>query len=253
MLETPAEPEFLKIMHHAYNFLKETASTEPSWLHSDASHENTLDKIISHSVERSVSAHEQLYVEGEMHARLYLVMSGVIGSYKLLADGRRQICSFAYPGDILGTECTERHLNNAEALSPSVVRSIASSEIDKLIMNEPGFGQTLLRITAMELAHTREQLLALGRKTAAEKLITFLLDIARRNSVPGCSEVQFDLPLRRCDIADYLGLTVETVSRNFTRLKVSGVIRLLSRNKVLIEDVTLLYAMAHGGEHTRSF
>ncbi len=230
--------------------LVEPASAVSSWFQSDTVHTSTLGKSISSSVERHIIAHEHLYFEGELHSRIYLVISGVVGTYKLLADGRRQICSFAYPGDILGVECTERHLNNAEAFSDTVVRSIASNEIDKLIMNEPGFGRALLRMTAIELANTREQLLALGRKTAAEKLITFLSDIACRNTSKGQSLVQFELPLKRCDIADYLGLTVETVSRNFTRLKASGVITLLSSNTILIKDVNLLYAMAHGGEHT---
>jgi len=225
------------------------ATSVSPWLNTDSGNPISLGHSISCTVERHFSEHEHLYLEGEVQSHIYLVTSGVIGTYKLLADGRRQICAFAYPGDILGVECAQRHLNNAEALSDAVVRSIPSVAIDKLIMTEPGFGQALLRITAKELAGTREQLMSLGRKTAIEKLATFLLSIAQRNVPADGQGVQIDLPMKRCEIADYLGLTVETVSRNFTRLKASGVIRLLSSNRIQVQDLKLLEAMA-GGEDT---
>ena len=115
-------------------------------------------------------------------------------------------------------------------------------------MSEPGFGKTLLQITATELANTKEQLLSLGRKTAAEKLASSLLSIARRSPTSDGSEIYLHLPMKRCDIADYLGLTVETVSRHFTRLKQAGVIRLLSSNEIIVDDLTSLGALANGNE-----
>lgn len=228
-----------------------SASTVSPWLNTDARNPIVLGNSISTSIVRDISVNEHIYLEGEIQSHIYLVISGVIGTYKLLGDGRRQICTFAYPGDILGVDCAQRHLSNAEALSESLVRSIPVNAIDKLIVSEPGFGQALLRITAMELAGTREQLLSLGRKSATEKLATFLLNIARRNALCGQSEIQFDLPMKRSDIADYLGLTVETVSRNFTRLKVAGIIKLLSSNRIQIDDIDVLEALADGDDSRR--
>lgn len=228
-----------------------SASTVSPWLNTDARNPIVLGNSISTCIVRDISVNEHIYLEGEIQSHIYLVISGVIGTYKLLGDGRRQICTFAYPGDILGVDCAQRHLSNAEALSESLVRSIPVNAIDKLIVSEPGFGQALLRITAMELAGTREQLLSLGRKSATEKLATFLLNIARRNALCGQSEIQFDLPMKRSDIADYLGLTVETVSRNFTRLKVAGIIKLLSSNRIQIDDIDVLEALADGDDSRR--
>ncbi|MFK7992498.1 MAG: helix-turn-helix domain-containing protein [Granulosicoccus sp.] len=235
---------------HSSSFVSAASSVSP-WLNTGVRPPVSLGSSISTSVDRHVAAQEHLYLEGEIQSHIFLVLSGVIGSYKLLPDGRRQICAFSYPGDILGIECEQWHLNHAEALSETVVRSIPATAIDKLIMSEPGFGQALLRITAMELASTREQLLSLGRKTAKEKLATFLLNIARRHALPGMSEAQFDLPMKRYDIADYLGLTVETVSRNFTRLKTSGMIRLVSSQRVQVDDMNLLEITANGGDSIR--
>jgi len=238
------------MQHVSQSPISSVSSVSP-WLNSDARNPIRLGNSISCSIDRKIPINAHLYLEGELQSHIFLVTSGIIGTYKLLADGRRQICRFAYPGDILGVDCAKRHLNNAEALSDSVVRSIPVSAIDKLIDSEPGFGQTLLHITAMELAGTREQLLSLGRKSASEKLATFLLSIARRSALPGNSEVLFDLPMKRCDIADYLGLTVETVSRNFTRLKVAGVIELLSSHQIKIGDIELLKALADGDDFLR--
>ena len=226
-------------------------STESLWVDADISDTSTLGHTIAGCIDRDVYVHEHLYLEGEMQTHIYLVTAGVIGTYKLLSDGRRQVCTFAYPGQILGIECADKHMNHAEALCHSAVRSIPSNAIDRLIMDEPGFGQTLFRITAMELASTNELLVSLGRKTAAEKLATFLLNIARRNASASQHDVQIELPMKRCDIADYLGLTVETVSRHFTKLKLSGVIRLLSSNRICIDDMHLLDALAKGDTPTK--
>jgi CRP/FNR family transcriptional regulator len=218
------------------------------WLQTNESVLTSLGQTVSSTKERMLADHEHLYLEGDSQSHVYLVLSGVIGTYKVLADGRRQISTFAYPGDILGLDCSGVHVNNSESLGVSKVRCIPIYAIDKLIMSEPGFGQTLLRITATELADTRDQMLSLGRKSAAEKLATFLVGICRRNSYAGQSEDIIHIPMKRCDIADFLGLTVETVSRNFTKLKQLGVISLLSSSSIQINNREILELMADGDE-----
>lgn len=222
--------------------------TVAPWLNTNAIDHVSLGHTISCLNERVLQEHEHLFLEGERQTHIYLVLEGVVGMYKLLSDGRRQISTFAYPGDILGLDCTDSHVNNSEALSPSRVRCIPVNAIDKLIRNEPGFGQALLRLAASELAETREQMLSLGRKSAAEKLATFLVRIARRSTAIGQASDTIQIPMKRCEIADFLGLTIETVSRNFTKLKVSRVIRLKSKSEIEILNLALLEAMADGDD-----
>lgn len=195
---------------------------------------------------KTLSQHEHLYLEGNHQTHVYMLESGVIGTYKMLADGRRQIVGFAYPGDMLGLDHPNLYANSAEALSECEVRCIPVTAIDKLIETEPGFGQTILRMTSLELAEAREQLVSLGRKSAMEKLATFLLRIARRNEQVGLDGTTVHLPMKRADIGDYLGLTIETVSRNLTKLKVSRVIQLKSNSEIRILDRAALELMAEG-------
>lgn len=223
------------------------------WLSGSSIDNVSLGHTVSCMAVRAYGEHEHLYVEGEKQSHVYLVVEGVVAMYKLLADGRRQITTFAYPGDMVGLDSVGIHVNNAEALVDSKVRCIPVNAIEKLIRTEPGFGQALLFLTASELAETREQLLALGRKSAAEKLATFLLRIARRSAVvEGEFEQMLVIPMKRCEIADFLGLTIETVSRTFTRLKVAEVIRLKSNSEVVLLDVEKLEAIANGGINTFS-
>lgn len=235
------------MQHLATQSLSAIASVSP-WLSTNSLDSISLGKTVSCTTERTLTEHEHLHFEGDSQTHVYLVLSGVISTYKVLSDGRRQISTFAYPGDILGLDCARKHVNNAESLGLSRIRCIPINAIDKLIMSEPGFGQTLLRITATELADTRDQMLSLGRKSAAEKLATFLLGICRRNNFAGQTEDIIHIPMKRCDIADFLGLTVETVSRNFTKLKQFGVISMLSNTSIRIDNREVLELMADGDE-----
>jgi CRP/FNR family transcriptional regulator len=126
------------------------------------------------------------------------------------------------------------------------VRCIPDNAIEKLIRSEPGFGQAILFLTASELAETREQMLSLGRKSAAEKLATFLLRISRRSMAIGQSGNILSIPMKRSEIADFLGLTIETVSRTFTRLRVARVIQLQANSQVEVIDMEQLKSIAEG-------
>jgi CRP/FNR family transcriptional regulator len=201
---------------------------------------------VSCTVEKTLTEHEHLFLEGEKQTHVYLVVEGVVGMYKLLADGRRQISTFAYPGDIIGLDSIGTHVNSGEALSKALVRCIPVNAIEKLIRSEPGFGQALLFLTASELAETREQMLSLGRKSAAEKVATFLLRISRRSMAIGQSGDVLSIPMKRSEIADFLGLTIETVSRTFTKLKVARVIRLMANSQVEVIDMDKLVSIAEG-------
>jgi len=201
--------------------------------------------------EKKLTAHEHLYLEGDRQTHIYQVLEGVVGSYHMLPDGRRQIAKFYYPGDLIGVAEQAQFATHAEALSASKVRCIPISCIDSLILTEPGFGRALLSLVATDLSDTREQLLSLGRKTALEKVASFLFNIYSRNNVADTDSENNDVahvPMTRSEIADYLGLTIETVSRCITKLKTSGVIKPETRSTIRILNPDQLEEISVGEE-----
>jgi len=199
--------------------------------------------------EKVLQPHEHLFVAGDVQSHVYQVLEGVISVYELLPDGRRQIATFCYPGDLIGVNNIDQFAHNAESLCAARVRCIPLTAMNRLISTEPGFSTALLGVLSTELAETRDQLLSLGRKSALEKVATFLLRISRRNEREGVDETQLHLPMSRAEIADFLGLTIETVSRNFTKLKVSGIIALPSSAQVQVVNLARLEVSAEGGGH----
>ncbi|HZP09621.1 helix-turn-helix domain-containing protein [Methyloceanibacter sp.] len=181
----------------------------------------------------------EIFAEGETAGYVYKVVSGVVRVSKLLPDGRRQISAFHLPGDMFGFEIDEVHHDSAEAVVPVKVvafrwQGLLGAGASANLVRE------LLTRTMIGLRHTQDHLLLLGRKNALERLAAFLLEMADRS---GSADV-LDLAMPRHDIADYLGLTLETVSRMFAELKEMGRIRLESARRVHVLDMDKLRAMA---------
>ncbi|WP_247887342.1 helix-turn-helix domain-containing protein [Azospirillum sp. SYSU D00513] len=184
---------------------------------------------------------QSLFAEGDAANAVYRVMDGLVRLYKLLPDGRRQIIGFLRGGDMMGLAAGERFAYTAEAVVPSTVRRIPRARVTALMDERPALARTLLAAMTAELMAAQEQMLLLGRKTAREKLATFLLaNDERAQDASG----RIDLPMSRTDIADYLGLTTETVSREFTKLKTARVIRLMEGGKVELVDRDTLSELA---------
>lgn len=175
-------------------------------------------------VQMALRKGEQLFEEGDEADYFYQVVSGAIRSYKLLSDGRRQINAFHLRGDIFGLEADGEHLFSAEALGDVSVVSYRRCRLDAITRENPAFADKIMTATLRNLARAQAHMLLLGRKTADEKIATFLLDMAGRISR---DDEHFELPMQRSDIADHLGLTIETVSRTLTRFARSGLISLL--------------------------
>jgi CRP/FNR family nitrogen fixation transcriptional regulator len=167
---------------------------------------------------------EELFGEGDEAEFFYQVVSGAIRSCKLLSDGRRQIDAFHLPGDIFGIEAGGEHRFSAEAVGSATVIAYRRIRLATLIQDDPAFREKIMTATLSSLARAYDHMLLLGRKTAQEKMATFLLDMAQRLSK---DDANFELPMTRSDIADHLGLTIETVSRTLTQFARSGLIRLL--------------------------
>jgi CRP/FNR family transcriptional regulator, nitrogen fixation regulation protein len=182
----------------------------------------------------------EIYAEGEPASHVYKVISGVVRISKLLSDGRRQISAFHTPGDMFGFEADELHHVSAEAVVPVKVIAYKWQSLLAAGCRSASLARDLLNRTMVGLRDTQEHLLLLGRKNALERVAAFLLDMSKRTKAGSVVE----LPMPRHDIADYLGLTLETVSRMFAELKERGAIRLEGARRVHLLDTERLAAMS---------
>ena len=171
----------------------------------------------------------EIYGEGEPADYLYKVVTGTVRTYKILADGRRQIGSFYLPGDIFGLEVGDEHTFSAEAITDSKCLVIKRSAVMTLAARDNEVARQLWAVTGCELQRVQEHILLLI-KSAQERVAGFLLEMAQRT--PGAETVE--LPMSRQDIADYLGLTIETVSRTMTQLEEAATISLPTSRRIEI-------------------
>jgi CRP/FNR family transcriptional regulator len=186
---------------------------------------------------------EALFVEGDDAESIYEVVQGTVRLYKLLPDGRRQIIGFMTAGHLLGLAPEGRYVYSAEAITGVTVRRYRRSAFDRLLDEVPGLARRLLAAASHELTAAQNQMLLLGRKTAAEKVASFILLTA---SHQGDDVDEVDVPMTRNDIADHLGLTIETVSRTLSKLKAEGLIALPTPTRLEIRDRDRLAGMAAG-------
>ena len=182
------------------------------------------------------SRNMEIYGEGEPAEYLYKVIRGAVRTHKLLNDGRRQIGGFYLPGNVFGMEIDDTHRLSAEAICDSKILVIKRSALVALADRQSDVARELWAMTARELGRLQNLMLTLGRKTAQERLAAFLLEMAARNR--GSDAV--DLPMSRQDIADYLGLTIETVSRTLTQLEKTAAIALPSSRRIVLRDRAVL-------------
>ncbi len=173
---------------------------------------------------------QPLFFEGDPAQHCFKVVSGTVRSCKLLADGRRHVSQFLLPGDFVGLESDGTYRFTVEAVNDATVMRYPRRAMDQLIEQQPRLGKRLLGMLSEGLSAAQAQMLLLGRKSAVERLASFLLSMSERS---GESD-SIALPMTRGDIADHLGLTIETVSRIFSQLKSQGVIQLKASNEVVI-------------------
>lgn len=192
-------------------------------------------------------AEQSVFHEGDPAKRVFMVTQGALKLYTLLADGRRQVTGFMFPGDFLGISVEEDYAFSVEALEPAELYWFSREAFDRFVGHHPHVEHELYRLAAHELAAAQQQMVLLGRKSAAERLASFFLSLLERSEhISGVSEPGFNLPMSRVDIADYLGLTKETVSRMLSDLRNRRLIRLKTQNHVEVLDRNGLRAMAEG-------
>jgi CRP/FNR family nitrogen fixation transcriptional regulator len=182
---------------------------------------------------------EEIYGEGESCEYVYQVVRGAVRTYKLLTDGRRQIGAFHLPGDVFGLDAGSTHRLTAEAITDTTVRLVKRRSLEAAAGLNVQVAHNLWTMTAGDLRHAEDHMLLLGRKTAMEKVATFLLEMDRRLAKAG----MMALPMCRRDIGDYLGLTLETVSRALSQLQAQGVLGFSGARQIVLRNRQRLHNM----------
>jgi CRP/FNR family transcriptional regulator len=197
---------------------------------------------------RSLAAGDTLCWEGDPAEQVFNVTHGMLRLSKLLPDGRRQVTGFAFAGDFIGLSVDEQHPFTVEAVGPARVCRFARSRFDAFVEAHPGLEHRLYAVARHELAAAREQLVLLGRKTAAERLASFIIAMCARTPQQAPEDgFRAALPMSRLDMADYLGLRIETISRELAALKSARMVRMLGVHELVILDAPRLRALAEGG------
>ncbi len=175
---------------------------------------------------------EEIFGQGESADYVYRVVAGAVRTIRFSSDGRRQILNFYLPGDVFGLECGKHHTLSAEAVGDTDLSLVRRSLIDTVTKQDASAALALLTLMQRQLQSAQEHTLVLGRKGAGERVAAFLLQLADRVT----AQCEIDLPMSRADIADYLALTIETVSRAFTQMERDNTIALPSSRHVVVRD-----------------
>jgi CRP/FNR family nitrogen fixation transcriptional regulator len=187
-----------------------------------------------------------IFSEGDDADYSYKVVSGAVRLSKMMSDGRRQIAEFALPGDFIGINWLEEHAVTAEALNEVTVVCYARGRLERLGDENREIRAELFANLRHDLWAAQNHLVILGRQSAMERVASFLVQLIERNKVS--DRAMIDIPMTRQDIADYLGLTIETVCRMLTRLKNSGVVAIPNRHAILVRNAAALLRAAQPEE-----
>ncbi len=187
---------------------------------------------------------QALFWEGDDAVQIFDVLEGVLRVYRAMSDGRRAIVGFIHPGDVIGVSFQNRYLFTAEAVTEVKVRRFARGRFFAMVNQSPALQPQLFALLCDEMSAAQDQMLLLGRKTAEERVVSFLLAIYRKRA----KGAEIELPMSRQDMADYLGLTIETVSRMMTSLTRRGLIAAGARHVVALRKLSTLREIAGDDE-----
>ena len=193
-----------------------------------------LKRLAAASVTGHAAPGTTFISEGEPATAFFNLTGGTAKLYKLLPDGRRQITGFAGLGHFLGLAVSDTYAFSAEAIEPVRFCRFSRPRLRTLLDDFPAMEQRLLQVASSELVAAQEQMLLLGRKTARERVASFLMAQAKLGLLCQMPRTRFTLPMTRGDIADYLGLTIETVSRTLTKLRTEGLIEIPGAADIVI-------------------
>jgi CRP/FNR family transcriptional regulator, anaerobic regulatory protein len=210
-----------------------------------------IGRMAGLSRSRVIEAGDVVMEEGSVADAVVTVGSGMLKLYRTLPDGRRMITGFATSGDVVGLAAQGNYVYSAEAVTASRVCRTARASLDGMAADNPAVQGRMFAITAADLTAAQDQILMLGCKSATERVCTFLRAMARRGGKDESLPTAY-LPMMRQDVAEYLGLRLETLSRVFRRLKDAGLITLLDKTRVRLDDPDRIAALASGAERLGS-
>lgn len=191
-----------------------------------ASSEGDLAGSLSGGTLRLLAAKDHAFSEGDPVTHVYRIEIGHICLYRVLPDGRRKVVNFAFPGDLIGLCGNGHHTESAQATDGTRLTAFPIATVHETARKDPLFAKKLFEAMSLELTTARDLLVALTQRTACERLASFLLALARRHHWSGELGNEIVLPMSRSDIADFLGLSIETVSRTFTKFRLEGLIEI---------------------------
>ena len=209
-----------------------------------------LERLSSIARRRTVPASQYIFRDGDEAISFAAVVSGVVKLIKTTAEGERHIIGLVYAPEFLGHTFAEQHRFSAAAATDVDMCMFPRASFNRLLNEFPELERWLFEFTVRELDISRDWTLMLGRKSSYERVASLLLIIAKRSRDAGCqplfdNSAQFELPLTRSELADYLGLTLETVSRKISGLKRKGVIELRTTREIVVPDIELLAEVAN--------
>ncbi len=192
-----------------------------------------LDALEPRAITVRAERDEEIVAQEEVASHCYLVVSGCVRTVRLMEDGRRQVGEFLFAGDLFGWEALDKHDFGVEAVTPVTLRRYARRDLEQLADQNRHVARGLRALSSNRLRSGREHMVLLGRKTASERIASFLLQMAARTNVGPMALIE--LPMSRADVGDYLGLTIETVCRRLTSLRQDGTIA-IDGAKIAIKD-----------------
>lgn len=205
---------------------------------------NQQERLLALAMRLQVSKRDRLFAAGDPARYVYNITEGTVCLSRSLADGRRQILGFLLPGDFLGLGVEGTHGCDADTLTEAKVCRFERTAFEGFLLENPDVALRLLRIASSDLAQAARHEVLLGRKTAVERIASFLLDLRDRSGARHLRTRPLVLPMTRGEIADYTGLTIETVSRVLGRLKSGKIIELVGANAVRVLDEARLRRMS---------
>ncbi|MEM1429334.1 MAG: helix-turn-helix domain-containing protein [Pseudomonadota bacterium] len=221
-------------------YLKPNEASELPWLHNDFGHDSGTRS--QYRFFQRVPAERHLYMEGDDAHYLYEVKVGMLRLARVLENGRRQVIAFGLPGDIVGFPQGRVHHTDCDAVVDSVVQTHRRSALESCA--DPRLHRFLTRAALREICAMQDHFMMLSSKLASEKVAAFLLTLAERTGTPGADGIAVKIAMRRVDIADFLGLSTETVCRTLTQFREMGLITLSTAQDACIRDVAGLRAQA---------
>lgn len=211
----------------------------------DCQPSRTLSSLFRERPVEKFAAGGAIFWEGDPAKHIFEVVEGTLRAFRILGDGRRVIMGFLRKGDVLGVSVRDRYLYTVEAITPVELRRFARHHFESESARDPHLKEQLFSRLCDEMAAAQDQMALISRRSADEKVAGFLLLMARTQGQH--PYMVLDLPMTRLDIADYLNMTIETVSRTITKLAGSGVIATVGRHSIALLKVDALVALAEGG------